>query len=1348
MVVVCSSLLIGIQPDSNLVLVSAGSTWKQTSKSDFSQGTFINVIINHTGDAAELELDLSRANHWINKTPPTFPTNYPAGRYGSDMAHIPGTDKVLLFGGWAFSGVQSDTWIYDASDNKWTLLQPSNKPSQRGDHKMAYVSTDDKVVLFGGRISSANDETWVFDYSNKTWQETTPLNPNATNNPELRFDFEMASIWDTDKVILFGGYFGTKYYDSLWIYDVSDAKWSKINPLGIKPSHRRNAEMTAIYGTDKVLLFGGNGTNETWLYDLSNNNWTEMARGPNVTYDSKIATIFGTSKVLLFVGSSSGDESETWLFDLNAGPIGNWTKLLEITSPDFRTRHTMASINGTENIVLFGGQVTPSPWIDNETWIFEHNATAFYGIYISKPFDTGANSTFYSIDWNADVPSNTNLSFQLRTAANKNNLTENLYSGPNGSDLSFYNTSNTAIWEGHNGHRWLQVKAYFNRTNLPITPKLKDVTITYNCLPEINVLAPLNGSILSTNKPDFQWDFIDFDSIQQHAFQVLIDNEQTFNDINYDSSIQINTDEKWTFPVGTIYSELPDGDWFWKVRTQDIDGAWTNFSNVFEIKIDTRPPSSVITQPLDNGFYNALDNISGTANDFNPGSGINKVEIAIKRLSNDQYWNGFKWVSTINWLSTYGTNNWTFDANTVNWISGERFSVQSRATDLAALVEQPYSKITFSIDLENPNSAIINPIENSWLNRLDNITGNSDDSGGAGISKIEVCIQQWGVNKYWDGTNWNLGETWLTANGTMQWWFNSSAVLWENGKQYVISSRASDLSDNMEEHSYGNTFKFDSKPPESLSIIIDDNDEFSTDTIVNLSVHGVDLDSGISSMSFSIDAVQWTAWEPFVSESELQLSAIEGEKTIFFRLIDIAGNIAEPIFDQIILDSKPPENLSIIINDGANYTNSRSLTISVNASDSGSGLNMIAFSFDGKIWQQWQVFKNTSKLTIPANTEDGVKSVYFKITDKAGNIAGPVYDSIILDTTPPGLLSIIINDGVAEVNTTQVLLKLSAEDNDSGVSQMAFSTDGEIWKDWKPFKPETQFNLSGKAGEKTIYFRVMDNVGNIADPISSKVILNITKTEPDDGPEMDTGAKDKGSDLINYMLAIIFVIIIIIAFLLVIQNRKKRSKQKSQLTKAVTVKPQTPISADSTGTEPIFLTPQLEQLPITAGQQTTHPPEPVTGAIQLEDKSSAIAQVPSAQAMPQVPEVKYRPRLPPGNINGSGKEKHDIPSEAKEPVLSHTLAMPGSSMDANINTSPTVPKSDPSSNENTMAMDKKPGADSGQEPSPNGTQPDQRDMTTEQSPEHTELSSDQKTSSDLEPSTDQENSTNTEKKKQ
>jgi len=113
--------------------------------------------------------------------------------------------------------------------------------------------------------------------------------------------------------------------------------------------------------------------------------------------------------------------------------------------------------------------------------------------------------------------------------------------------------------------------------------------------------VPTNGTIITINKPAFKWEFLDVDSDIQAAFQVLIDNESTFDEVDYDSLEQSTSVTQWQFPSGTSFSSLPEGIWYWKVRTKDYDDRWSDYTSPSVLIIDSSPPSTAITFPINNG---------------------------------------------------------------------------------------------------------------------------------------------------------------------------------------------------------------------------------------------------------------------------------------------------------------------------------------------------------------------------------------------------------------------------------------------------------------------------------------------------------------------------------------------------------------------------------------------------------------------------------------------------------------------------------------------------------------------------------------------------------------------------
>jgi uncharacterized membrane protein len=1021
--------------------------------------------------------DLSN-NNWQKMCTPCPPYS----RNAHAMATICGTDKLLLFGGNSHRYL-SGTWVYDLSEDNWTRKYPADQPSIRRLLAMASIHGDDKVVLFGGSHNS--QQTWVYDLSANTWTERSPF-----TQPSARIEHAMASIYGDDKIVLFGGWDGSSHVGDTWVYDFSSNTWTNKNPSGTKPGTRSLHSMAQIEGDDKVILFGGtdssfNRLDETWIYDLSANTWTKKnpTTKPNARNPFGLAHIPNTKKVMLFGGFSSTRLDDTWVYDYRAN---NWAKITMTTEPVARSSQAMAAIDGTDKVVVFGG--FDGVDVLDDTWVFGLSSYVTSGTFISEPINFGQNAILTNISWNATNTGNTDVKFKIKTAATEAGLTSKAFVGPDGTTGTFYTSSPSMIWSGHFGDSWVQYIAYLSTTDTTETPRLGEITISSNYLPTTELVSPANDTIMANNKPTFAWNFIDTDSANQIAFQVQISDYNNFQEIDYDSGIQISTDQQWIFPTGTSYTTLSDGTWYWKVRTKDSDGVWGSYSEPYKLIIDVCTPTSGITTPIDSECYNDLDLISGSANDPVDGTGINKVEVAIKRLADNNYWGGSNWLTAETWLTASGTTDWSYDCSMVTWTSGKKYSIQSRCTDCADNVELPGTEIIIIFDTDLPISTINAPVNNVYLSKLHNISGIASDSGGAKLDFVQVQIKDTNDNKYWDGIIWSFQETWLDCEGTTNWFYNSEDVKWSSDVYYTVTSRGTDIAGNIEVPSSGHTFMYDDKAPENLEIKIDNDNVYSMTTFVTLSILAEDSGSGVAQMAFSTDNMIWSSWEPMASSKSFTLSTNDGEKIVYFKVKDNAGNIAEAVSDIIILDSTPPDNLVLEINEDVLFTNSRNVVLDIDATDSISGVFEMSFSDDGVAWDAWESFVSTKSIKLSSG--DGEKTVYIKVRDYAGNIATAVSDSIILDTTTPETISVEINGNSQYTNSEYVHLNLTATDSLSGIGEMSFSTDEVTWTTWEAFKAETDFTLPLTIGERTVHFRVRDKAGNIAEDSDSIILDN------------------------------------------------------------------------------------------------------------------------------------------------------------------------------------------------------------------------------------------------------------------
>ncbi len=120
-------------------------------------------------------------------------------------------------------------------------------------------------------------------------------------------------------MLLFGGQRGTGYENDVWIYDLSDNTWTEQSPSGDKPTARVHYGITYI-GNAQVLLFGGYGpgyNNDTWVYDLCDNSWTEDTNTtkPSGRYaELAMTSLDGSDYPVLFGGYTPAYQNDTWAF--------------------------------------------------------------------------------------------------------------------------------------------------------------------------------------------------------------------------------------------------------------------------------------------------------------------------------------------------------------------------------------------------------------------------------------------------------------------------------------------------------------------------------------------------------------------------------------------------------------------------------------------------------------------------------------------------------------------------------------------------------------------------------------------------------------------------------------------------------------------------------------------------------------------------------------------------------------------------------------------------------------------------------------------------------------------------
>lgn len=122
----------------------------------------------------------------------------------------------------------------------------------------------------------------------------------------------------------------------------------------------------------------------------------------------------------------------------------------------------------------------------------------------------------------------------------------------------------------------------------------------------------------------------------------------------------------------------------------------------------------------------------------------------------------------------------------------------------------------YTIDKTNPSSLITFPAaapynSTSWTGT---ITGTAADTGGSGLSAVQVSILGSVNGKYWNGTAFNSAtEVFTTATGTSGWSMALAASKLTNGASYTVHVQAIDAAGNTESPGSTDTFTYDTTAP-------------------------------------------------------------------------------------------------------------------------------------------------------------------------------------------------------------------------------------------------------------------------------------------------------------------------------------------------------------------------------------------------------------------------------------------------------------------------------------------------------------------------------------------------------
>ncbi|MFA6004375.1 MAG: hypothetical protein WC881_09935, partial [Elusimicrobiota bacterium] len=296
------------------------------------------------------------------------------------------------------------------------------------------------------------------------------------------------------------------------------------------------------------------------------------------------------------------------------------------------------------------------------------------------------------------------------------------------------------------------------------------------------------------------------------------------------------------------------------------------YDNLTPVSLTTQPANGAILQNV-----SILSSIAGTAwsnTDVSrplTAAAVDQVLINLRRncgtAGADEWWNGTGWGGGAEQLPPLFTPNWSEPAWNITftnaWDDGCRYTVRTRAHDIASNTEAPLSSASFLVDLSTPTASVIYPQDNGYAGVGQIVVqGRAVDGfcttvscvgqdAGIAPSSVTVTVERVVDHKFWDGDGFDAdAPAWSTATfvgvSSGVWSYVLPAWALTDLLTYKVTSRARDRANNQQQINLTtNTFTADFSAPVSKVTIPLHGQTYQTMP----QVQGTALDVGVAGVS-------------------------------------------------------------------------------------------------------------------------------------------------------------------------------------------------------------------------------------------------------------------------------------------------------------------------------------------------------------------------------------------------------------------------------------------------------------------------------------------------------------------
>ena len=321
---------------------------------------------------------------------------------------------------------------------------------------------------------------------------------------------------------------------------------------------------------------------------------------------------------------------------------------------------------------------------------------------------------------------------------------------------------------------------------------------------------------------------------------------------------------------------------------------------------------------------------------------------------------------------------------------------------------------------------------------------------------------------------------WTHVNGQEM---NVTETVYNNGKYYIY---AKDSLGNIS-HTSIDIDKIDDIAPVITSITEQSEYGLTSTITINAKDNETGL-TGYSITSTNEEPSSWTDINNVTEESTYTYEAsTNGLYYVWFK--DGANHIVSKSFNVTKVDKEGPTTPVITNNYNDIWTNN-DVTVTLTSDDNKSGIDHFEW-YDGDTWTTRALTTNGNTGTI-TYTVTRNETIRFRAVDKLGNISEEATTIVKVDKEPPTLTS-ITNSSNGNWSTSDIKITLNGIDNQSGVLkyQIKYSSNSNTWTD---LSSNSNTDSWSAQRNETVYYRVVDKVGNVSSEKST--VIKLDKTNP------------------------------------------------------------------------------------------------------------------------------------------------------------------------------------------------------------------------------------------------------------